>query len=90
MEGLIGGFKGWWRLIDPSGRWNLWTAALRRVPGHNRRTGTSATWAFPVAPPKMLIEFDQTTIANMTAALDSVCERIPPKFGWFGLTRLLG
>jgi len=26
----------------------------------------------------MLIEFDQTTIANMTAALDSVCKRIPP------------
>jgi hypothetical protein len=26
----------------------------------------------------MLIEFDQTTIANMTAALDSVCTKIPP------------
>jgi hypothetical protein len=38
----------------------------------------------------MLIEFDQTTIANMTAALDSVCKRIPPKFGWFGPTRLFG
>ena len=26
----------------------------------------------------MLIEFDQTTIANMTAALDKVCKKIPP------------
>jgi hypothetical protein len=26
----------------------------------------------------MLIEFDQTTIANMTAALDTVCRNIPP------------
>jgi hypothetical protein len=25
----------------------------------------------------MLIEFDQTTIANMTAALDQVCRKIP-------------
>jgi hypothetical protein len=25
----------------------------------------------------MLIEFDQTTIANMTAALDTVCKKIP-------------
>jgi hypothetical protein len=25
----------------------------------------------------MLIEFDQTTIANMTAALDQVCKKIP-------------
>jgi hypothetical protein len=29
-------------------------------------------------PRAMLVEFDQTTIANMTAALDSVCKRIPP------------
>ena len=27
----------------------------------------------------MLIEFDQTTMANMTAALDAVCKRIPPE-----------
>jgi hypothetical protein len=27
---------------------------------------------------RMLIEFDQTTIANMTAALDLVCKTIPP------------
>jgi hypothetical protein len=27
--------------------------------------------------PKMLTEFDQTTIANMTAALDFVCKKIP-------------
>ena len=26
----------------------------------------------------MLNEFDQNTIANMTAALDHVCRRIPP------------
>jgi hypothetical protein len=26
----------------------------------------------------MLTEFDQTTIANMTAALDYVCKKIPP------------
>jgi hypothetical protein len=26
---------------------------------------------------KMLTEFDQTTIANMTAALDFVCKKIP-------------
>jgi hypothetical protein len=26
-----------------------------------------------------LIEFDQTTMANMTAALDAVCKRIPPE-----------
>jgi hypothetical protein len=26
----------------------------------------------------MLIEYDQSTMANMTAALDSVCEHIPP------------
>jgi hypothetical protein len=26
----------------------------------------------------MLIEFDQTTIANMTAALDQICRKIPP------------
>jgi len=26
-----------------------------------------------------IIEFDQTTIANMTAALDFVCKRIPPE-----------
>jgi hypothetical protein len=26
----------------------------------------------------MLIEFDQTTMANMTAALDQVCRKIPP------------
>ena len=25
----------------------------------------------------MLIEFDQNTVANMTAALDYVCKRIP-------------
>jgi hypothetical protein len=25
----------------------------------------------------MLIEYDQTTMANMTAALDSVCKKIP-------------
>jgi hypothetical protein len=25
----------------------------------------------------MLIDFDQTTIANMTAALDQVCKKIP-------------
>jgi hypothetical protein len=27
----------------------------------------------------VLIEFDQTTMANMTAALDAVCKRIPPE-----------
>jgi hypothetical protein len=27
----------------------------------------------------MLIEFDQTTMAKMTAALDAVCKRIPPE-----------
>jgi hypothetical protein len=27
----------------------------------------------------MLIEFDQNTIANMTAALDFVCKNIPPE-----------
>ena len=26
----------------------------------------------------MLIDFDQTTIANMTAALDQICKKIPP------------
>jgi hypothetical protein len=26
----------------------------------------------------MITEFDQTTIANMTAALDFVCKKIPP------------
>jgi hypothetical protein len=26
----------------------------------------------------MLIEFDQSTMANMTAALDHVCKKIPP------------
>jgi hypothetical protein len=26
----------------------------------------------------MLIDFDQTTIANMTAALDQTCKKIPP------------
>jgi hypothetical protein len=25
-----------------------------------------------------MLEFDQTTIANMTAALDTVCKKIPP------------
>ena len=25
-----------------------------------------------------MLEFDQTTIANMTAALDMVCKKIPP------------
>ena len=27
---------------------------------------------------RKLIEFDQTTIANMTAALDQACKKIPP------------
>ena len=27
----------------------------------------------------MLIDFDQTTMANMTAALDQVCKKIPHK-----------
>jgi hypothetical protein len=26
----------------------------------------------------MLIDFDQSTIANMTAALDQICKKIPP------------
>jgi hypothetical protein len=26
----------------------------------------------------MLIEFDQNTLANMTAALESVCRKLPP------------
>jgi hypothetical protein len=26
----------------------------------------------------MLIDYDQSTMANMTAALDSVCKKIPP------------
>jgi hypothetical protein len=26
----------------------------------------------------MLIEFDQTTMANMTAALEHVCDKLPP------------
>ena len=29
--------------------------------------------------PIMLTEFDQSTIANMTAALEYVCKRIPPE-----------
>jgi hypothetical protein len=29
----------------------------------------------------MLIEFDQTTMANMTAALDAVCKGIPAREG---------
>jgi hypothetical protein len=32
MEDLIGGFKGWWRLIDPSGRWKTSGRLFRRVP----------------------------------------------------------
>ena len=26
----------------------------------------------------MLVEFDQTTIANMTAALEHLCDKLPP------------
>jgi hypothetical protein len=33
-------------------------------------------WLKEIAP-KMLTKFDQTTIANMTAALDFVCKKIP-------------
>ena len=33
----------------------------------------------PIAKTIMLTEFDQSTIANMTAALEYVCKRIPPE-----------
>lgn len=31
------------------------------------------------APMKSMLHFDQTTLANMTAALEYVCRKLPPK-----------
>lgn len=36
-------------------------------------------WPVTDMKPIMLTEFDQSTIANMTAALEYVCKRIPPE-----------
>jgi hypothetical protein len=38
----------------------------------------------------MLTEFDQNTIANMTAALESVCKRIPPEKDSHDLRKRIG
>ena len=38
----------------------------------------------------MLTEFDQNTIANMTAALEHVCKRIPPEKDTAGLRKQIG
>ena len=38
----------------------------------------------------MLTEFDQTTIANMTAALEYVCKKIPADRDTHELRKLLG
>jgi hypothetical protein len=38
----------------------------------------------------MLTEFDQNTIANMTAALEYVCKRIPPEKDTSDLRKQIG
>ena len=38
----------------------------------------------------MLTEFDQTTIANMTAALEYVCKAIPPEIDTTDLRKRIG
>jgi len=38
----------------------------------------------------MLIDFDQNTLANMTAALDTVCKRIPADKDSHDLRRRIG
>ena len=38
----------------------------------------------------MLTEFDQNTIANMTAALEYVCKRIPPEKDTHDLRKQIG
>jgi hypothetical protein len=38
----------------------------------------------------MLTEFDQSTIANMTAALGYVCRNIPPENGTHDLRKRIG
>ena len=38
----------------------------------------------------MLTEFDQSTLANMTAALDAVCKRIPADQDSYSLRKRIG
>jgi hypothetical protein len=38
----------------------------------------------------MLIDFDQNTLANMTAALDTVCKRIPVEKDSYALRKRIG